>query len=142
MPAFKHLADRPVIYEPDVIARRRHLGALLGDIEEANNAEAQKRIRRHDQLMAHMEIAYSAALKVWHRSPLAQKEGKTVKKSLETRESRDEFVRTTLKAEWAAMSGKTSPEEEFDEFLRGSIKEDRAVVYTQGATQETSIEIE
>lgn len=141
-----NFANNPVIYEPDLIARRRYLGNVLGDLERVNNTNAQRRIRRHDRLMAHMEIAYSTARKIWHRSPLIQKEGKHVKKTLETKESRDEFVRNTLEAEWAAMSTQIGraedKEEEEDAFLREVIEADRAAMLTQDASQETAIELD
>ncbi|KAJ4380558.1 hypothetical protein N0V86_003917 [Didymella sp. IMI 355093] len=91
-------------------SRQRYLVSLLGFLEGPESIDAQKRIRRHDQLMAHMEIAYSTARKVWFRISQIQKEGKTLKKSLATKESRDEFVRNALKTEWATMSTKGSSE--------------------------------
>jgi hypothetical protein len=139
-----------VIYEPDLIARRRYIRNLLGDIEGINgNNNAQRRVRRHDQLIAHMEIAYSSARKMWYQSPLIQKEGRSLKKSLETKERRDEFVRNTLEAEWAAMSTKIGREE--DELKKSCTKqkplqeiigEDRAAMHTQGTSQESAIELD
>lgn len=117
------------------------MGTLSSDIRGVNNTNAQRRIRRHDQLIAHMEVAYSAARKIWYRSPLIQKEGKPVKKSLETKESRDEFVRRTLEAEWAAMSSEIGREEGEDRLLRKVIEEDRVAMQNQGTSQETAIEI-
>jgi hypothetical protein len=106
----RKLTNHSVIYEPDLIARQRYLVSLLGSLEGPESIGAQKRIRRHDQLMAHMEIAYSTARKVWFRNPQTQKEGKTLKKSLATKESREEYVRNALKTEWATLSTKGSCE--------------------------------
>lgn len=59
-----------------------------------------------------MEVAYSTARKIWYRSPQIQKEeGKSVKKSMETEESRDEFVRNVLARERATMHPKGASEE-------------------------------
>ncbi|KAF3043459.1 hypothetical protein E8E12_008879 [Didymella heteroderae] len=130
-----------MIYEPDLIARRQYLGSLLDDLEGSGNIGAQRRIRRHDQLMAHMEVAYSATRKVWYQSPLIRKEGKPLRKSLETKESRDAFVRSTLKAEWAAMSTEICREEGKDAFVREVLEADQAAMHSQGASQETAIQL-
>jgi hypothetical protein len=47
-----------VIYEPELIVRRDHIHGRLNDVDRVD-ASLRKRIRRHDGLIAHMEIAYS-----------------------------------------------------------------------------------
>ena len=98
-----------------------------------------------------MEIAYSAARKTWYRSPVIQKEGKFLKKSLETKESRDEFVRKTFEAEWAERREegqlKRRDEEQMammlahQTYLKGLI-ERQASMEAQGASHGTAIELE
>ncbi|KAF2631927.1 hypothetical protein BU25DRAFT_445105 [Macroventuria anomochaeta] len=101
-----------MIYEPDLIARRDHIHGQLSAMDRAD-AHLRKRVRRHDTLMAHMEAAYSTARKIWYRSPRFQKEGevKLGRASMETRESRDEFVRKGLAHERAAIRMKGASEE-------------------------------
>lgn len=103
-----------VIYEPDLIVRRDHIHSFLGLLDRPNNSTARKRIRRHDLLMMHMELGYSAAHKIWYRNtPPARKEGvgKMVRKSMETRESRDAFVRDVLASEQASLRRQGASEE-------------------------------
>ncbi|KAF3047890.1 hypothetical protein E8E11_009229 [Didymella keratinophila] len=141
-----------MIYKPDLIARRRYLGNLLGFIEGINaNNKAQRRVRRHDQLMAHMEIAYSSAHRTWYRSPVIQKEGKSLKKSLETKESRDEFVRKTFEAEWAERREEKQLKRRDEErvelmlahqrHLKGLREKHPAATEARGGSEGTAIEL-
>ncbi|KAJ4986917.1 hypothetical protein SVAN01_07595 [Stagonosporopsis vannaccii] len=93
-----------MIYEPDLAIRQEH---VHGQLDPADRTEAQlrKRIRRHNTLMAHTEISYSTARKRWCRASRLQEEGKekSVRASMETKESREEFVRQGLALERAAV---------------------------------------
>ncbi|XPS75185.1 hypothetical protein M3J09_007292 [Ascochyta lentis] len=93
-----------MIYEPDLVARRDYVHERLSSVKRLD-ANLRKRVRRHDRLIAHMEMAYSTARRAWCRSPRVQKEGhgRTGRSSMETQESRDEFVRKSLKEERTAM---------------------------------------
>ncbi|KAF1923913.1 uncharacterized protein M421DRAFT_425245 [Didymella exigua CBS 183.55] len=109
-----------MIYEPDLVARGDYLHGLLGLLDHTDNSTARRRVRRHDLLMMHMEVAYSTARKIWYRkSPSLREEGKApaVRKSMETRESRDAFVRDALASE-------------------------RASLHSQGASEDTAIELD
>jgi hypothetical protein len=144
-----------VIYKPDLIARRRYMGNLLGFMEGIHIKsikKAQKRVRRHDQLMAHMETAYSAARKTWYYSPVIQKEGQSLKKSLETKQSRDEFVRKAFEVERAERHEEEElerrSEHQTKEMLaqqrhkKEHMEQHRAAERAQGASQETAIELD
>ncbi|KZM28586.1 uncharacterized protein EKO05_0001426 [Ascochyta rabiei] len=93
-----------MIYEPDLVARRDYIHGRLSSVDKLDTS-LRKRIRRHDGLIAHMEVAYYASRRAWYRSPRAQKGGheNSERASMETRESRDEFVRKVLREEWTAM---------------------------------------
>jgi hypothetical protein len=101
-----------VIYEPELIVRRDHIHGRLNDVDRVD-ASLRKRIRRHDGLIAHMEIAYSTRRKLWYRSIRIQKQGeeKVWRGSMESQESRDEFVKMGLEKEWAAMRIEGASEE-------------------------------
>lgn len=105
-------ANNSVIYEPDLLARRDYLHHHLGILHDPDNICARKRVRRHDQLIIHMEVAYSTSRKVWYRSPQIQSEvRKSVKKSMQTEESRETFVQNTLASERASMYSQDMSEE-------------------------------
>jgi hypothetical protein len=112
------VANNPVIYEPDLVARRDRIYEQLSTLDRTD-VQLRKRVRRHDTLIAHMEVSYSTAHKRWYRSPRFQKdgEGKPGRASMETKESRDEFVRKGLEQE-------------------------RAVMRTKGGSEKTAIELE
>ena len=101
-----------VIYEPDLIARRNIIHGCLSDVDRLET-NLRKRIRRHDALIAHMEIIYSTRRKLWYLSPRIVKEGegRSGRASLLTKESRNEFVRKGLEQERAAMRLKGASEE-------------------------------
>lgn len=69
------------------------------------NTNLRKRIRRHDVLVAHMEVVYSTRRKMWYRNPQAQKkeEEKPSRASMATQDSRAEFVQKGLMQERTAM---------------------------------------
>lgn len=84
--------------------RQKHIHNQL-DLADRTEVHLRKRIRRHDALMAHMRSAYSTACKKWNLVSRLQ-EGRnetSVKASMETKESRDAFVRQGLALERAAM---------------------------------------
>lgn len=93
-----------VIYEPELAARRDLIHGCLTDSDRFET-NLRKRIRRHDALIMHLEIRYTTRNKRWYESSRRQAdyEGKSIRASLLTRESRDEFVRNALKQERAAM---------------------------------------
>lgn len=93
-----------MIYEPDLASRRDYIHRQL-EPKDRDVAQLRKRVRRHDTLMAHMEMAYHAGRKTWYRAPrwLAEGEGKTLRASMKTRESRAAFVREGLQYEHKVM---------------------------------------
>lgn len=101
-----------MIYEPDLVSRRDWIHSQLG-CNDRDVAQLRKRIRRHDNLMAHMEITYYTGRKKWCQSPRWREEGerKPVRASMMTEESRDDFVRKGLEHECAIMGMKGSSEE-------------------------------
>ena len=78
--------------------------------------------------MAHMETGYSAARKTWYQSPVTQKEGKVLKKSLETKESRDEFVRKAFEVEWAEMREEEEAKRRFDQQIERMMAQQRHMI--------------
>lgn len=112
------VTNSPVIYEPDLIARRDRIYRQLSTLD-GTDVQMRKRVRRHDTLIAHMEVSYSTARKRWYHSPRFRKdeEGKSGRASMDTKESRDEFVRKGLEQE-------------------------RAVMRTKGGSEKTAIELE
>lgn len=100
-----------VIYEPDFIARRNCIQGCLSERDRLG-VSLRQRVRRHEALIAHMEIAYSTACKTWYRRPCAHEKGeeKSGRASMKTQESRNEFVRKGLEHERALMHTKGSSE--------------------------------
>ena len=101
----RRTADMTVIYEPDLVNRRDNIHERLS-ASDRNDAQLRKRVRRHDTLIMHMEVGYSAACKRWYHNPRQVSKGgeeKSVRASMETKDSRDEFVRKGLEQEKAAM---------------------------------------
>ena len=106
------IANSSVIYEPDLMSRQNHIHGQLSPADRIDS-QLRKRVRRHDTLVAHMEVAYCSARKMWYQCPRFQKKGeeKSVRTSMETKESRDEFVREGLARERAAMCTEGASEE-------------------------------
>ncbi|KAH6615017.1 hypothetical protein C7974DRAFT_379905 [Boeremia exigua] len=105
-----------MIYEPDLASRRDDIHSQLRSVDMTEE-QLRKRVRRHNKLIAHMEVTYDPVSKFWYRASKSQKNGqKPAKGSMQTAESRDKFVRIGLADERAAM-------------------------HTQGASEETPIEL-
>lgn len=91
---------------PDVLARKAHIYALLGD--EANDETwMRKRQARHDRIMKHLNIDYVEGTG-WvckcevNRQPV-NGVPKKVPKSMQTEEDRMHYAEEGLRREWAAL---------------------------------------
>jgi hypothetical protein len=90
-----------MISTPDVHARRDLIYGLLGDI---TNDEKYMRLRpaRHDRITKHMHMDLHNGR--WYNiEKLETKEGKSLPKSMQSKEARGEYVKKALEREWEDM---------------------------------------
>lgn len=105
-----NITDSLVLYEPDLISRRSQIHSQL-DHTNRIDTQLRKRVRRHDTLMLHMGIAYDTAHKRWYKRWREEGSTKLARASMETRESRDEYVKRGLAYERTVMGMKGCSEE-------------------------------
>jgi hypothetical protein len=104
-----------VISEPDIIARRDLIYALLGDERAQDPTYLRRRCAAHERLITHMGIVYWSGGKRWVKKskffkPSPEKVP-VVPKSMKTKESREEYVKKVLEKERSALGmGGTSEE--------------------------------
>jgi hypothetical protein len=95
---------------PDVLARKAHVHGLLGDKVD-DEGYLRRRVAAHDRLIMHMDIVYRLIqgrvrwIKAYkYDVGSADWEVKRkVKKSLSTKEAREEYVMKELPKQWEAM---------------------------------------
>jgi hypothetical protein len=86
---------------PDVLARRDHIYALLGD-KVKDEKYMRVRPATHERIIKHMEKEYYNGR--WYNVGMAgRRDGKNVPKSMQTWEARREYVKKGLEREWEAM---------------------------------------
>ena len=89
-----------MIGEADLIARHRHICALLGP--RSDEVAMRRRPKAHDRLMMHACWHFNIDSCTWEKTRLFEAASLNPK-SMRTLESRNEYVRLALKTEWAMM---------------------------------------
>ncbi|KAF2993608.1 hypothetical protein E8E13_001608 [Curvularia kusanoi] len=100
-----------MFYEPDLASRRDYIHSQLSD-EDRLDKPLKTRVRRHEVLIRHMSVAYSTSQKRWYRTQFYDEVvSRPGRRSLETKESREEFVRKQIAFERDQMGMEGSSEE-------------------------------
>lgn len=96
-----------LIFEPDLIARRDLIHSRLGEKNSKDAVYLRRRCAAHDRLIAHMDIYYCHQRRMWRAAGRLERENYEDRpgpsKSMQTKESRKEYVEKGLWKEWAAM---------------------------------------
>jgi hypothetical protein len=106
-----------VISEPDVVSRSRLIHNLLGD-EKANDlVYMRRRNAAHERIITHMRVFYSSEYQKWIKKPKVMMSSSSDKpppklpKSMQTKESREEYIEKHLEIERAALGVRGSSKE-------------------------------
>lgn len=97
-----------MISEPDVIARRDLLYSLLGD-KAQDKDYMRRRSAAHERIITHMRVFYWSEGNKWVKkpkmvlNPTPNKSPPKLPKSMQTKESREEYVRKHLEKEREAL---------------------------------------
>lgn len=97
-----------MILTSDVLARRAHIGALLGD-EAGDEAAMRKRQARHERIMKHLNVDYFEGAGWVDRGDTRREAAvgvgvlKKVPKSMRTREDMRRYAEEGLRREWQAL---------------------------------------
>jgi hypothetical protein len=103
--------DTLMISTPCVLARKAHVYALLGD-QADDTGYLRRRIAAHDRLIRHLDIMHKVSrgkarwIKAYKLTAVGadgEKVPTKLTKSLQTIETREEYVRKALLKEWKAM---------------------------------------
>ncbi|KAJ4367511.1 hypothetical protein N0V83_007094 [Neocucurbitaria cava] len=97
-----------MILAADVVARRDHIYAVLGNTRALDAAYMRKRVAAHQRMIQHMGIVWDCEDAAWREAYEPRvKEMVTVKqkgpKSMRSEDSRREYVKMALTKEWDDM---------------------------------------
>jgi hypothetical protein len=106
-----------VISEPDVIARSEMIHSLLGYGKAHDLVYMRRRSAAHERIIAHMRVFYSSRYQIWIKKPkftmssTSDKPPPKLPKSMQTKESREEYIEKQLEIERAALGVSGSSKE-------------------------------
>ena len=106
-----------MVSEPDVVSRSRLIHSLLGDEKSQDLVFMRQRTAAHERIITHMQVFYSSEYQKWLKKPKitmslsSDKPPAKAPKSMQTKESREDYIEKHLEIERAALGVEGSSKE-------------------------------